>query len=177
MPNRAGRWASLAIRPCGMLAVIDPRGVPDQTLAIMNDEMRAFHRESGMAVIPYSSQANGRFSKMQRGPERYADKLKRLGPKRMLLQGAALRVCVTPCVGAISRRCIRRRPTSAAFKCSIGWRRSCRCRSAMWCWRISLRSRSGRCRLLARKRQAQLADCVAASALRLTSAQLAEIET
>lgn len=70
------------------VGVIDPRGVPDKSLAIMNAEMRAFHQRSGMAAIPYSSQANGRFSKMDKGPERYADKLKRLGPKRMLLQMA-----------------------------------------------------------------------------------------
>jgi aryl-alcohol dehydrogenase-like predicted oxidoreductase len=39
----------------------------DTTLAAMDDETMAFHRRTSMAVIPYSSQAQGFFSKLERG--------------------------------------------------------------------------------------------------------------
>lgn len=49
------------------LAAVDPAKVGDPTLAIMNPDLWEMHRAGGMAAIPYSSQANGLFQKMERG--------------------------------------------------------------------------------------------------------------
>ncbi|HEY0828885.1 MAG TPA: aldo/keto reductase, partial [Bacilli bacterium] len=44
------------------LAVPNKDAIEDKTLVMMEDRDRAFHEKSGMAAIPYSSQANGFFS-------------------------------------------------------------------------------------------------------------------
>ena len=49
------------------LAVVDFDALPDKTMAIMDAELRQFHVETGMAAVPYSSQAGGLFQKMARG--------------------------------------------------------------------------------------------------------------
>ncbi len=49
------------------MAKIDFADVPDQTLAMMDSPLYEYHRSTGMAAVPYSSQANGLFSKMERG--------------------------------------------------------------------------------------------------------------
>jgi aryl-alcohol dehydrogenase-like predicted oxidoreductase len=55
------------------LAVVDLTAIGDPTLAVMDQDLYALHRESGMAAVPYSSQANGLFSKLARGvPEELA---------------------------------------------------------------------------------------------------------
>lgn len=48
-------------------AVVDPEAIPDKTLVAMDGELHAFHRQSSMAAVPYSSQANGLFQKMAAG--------------------------------------------------------------------------------------------------------------
>ncbi len=51
------------------LAQIDPAAVGDPTTAAMDDETYAFHRRTGLAAIPYSSQAGGYFQKLAEGSE------------------------------------------------------------------------------------------------------------
>lgn len=49
------------------LAAVNPDGIPDKTLVWMDEGLRDYHQQTGMAAIPYSSQANGLFSKMAQG--------------------------------------------------------------------------------------------------------------
>ncbi len=65
-------------------AVMDPLGQPDKTLAAMDNAMHALHVETQLAAVPYSSQANGLFSKLQKP---LAARIQR-DPKRLLLQVA-----------------------------------------------------------------------------------------
>ncbi len=49
------------------LAVIDRSAIADTTIVGMDDELRRLHVTSGLAAIPYTSQANGLFQKMAAG--------------------------------------------------------------------------------------------------------------
>ena len=49
------------------LAKVDPAGLPDKTLVAMDDALMLYHERTGLAAIPYSSQANGLFSKVAAG--------------------------------------------------------------------------------------------------------------
>jgi aryl-alcohol dehydrogenase-like predicted oxidoreductase len=49
------------------LARIDPAAIRDKTTAWMDDEMKQYHRETGLAAVAYSSQANGLFQRMAEG--------------------------------------------------------------------------------------------------------------
>jgi len=49
------------------LAVIDPDAVADKTIVVMDRELRQLHAETGMAAVPYSSQAGGLFQKLAAG--------------------------------------------------------------------------------------------------------------
>ncbi|WP_308638782.1 aldo/keto reductase [Paenibacillus silvisoli] len=51
-----------ASQPLWNLAVITPGAIGDPTLVTISDADRAYYAETGMTVIPYSSQANGFFS-------------------------------------------------------------------------------------------------------------------
>ncbi len=51
------------------LAVIDANAIQDKTIVLMDDELKRFHLESGMAAVPFSSQANGLFQKMAQGTD------------------------------------------------------------------------------------------------------------
>jgi aryl-alcohol dehydrogenase-like predicted oxidoreductase len=51
-----------ANQPLWSLAVPNHDRLTDKTMVQMDDELKAFHSITGMAVIPYSSQANGFFS-------------------------------------------------------------------------------------------------------------------
>ena len=156
-------------------AVIDPLGITDKSLATMNNEMRAFHQQSGLAAIPYSAQANGRFSKMERGPERYADKLKRLGVRPMLVQMAQR-----------LRDRLHARDQHEMYPEKANQQRYRVLKQ------IALESNVPISHVVVAyltsqpfvtvpvvgpQTPAQLADCVAAAALRLTPAQLAQIDT
>lgn len=57
----------VANQPLWNLAAIEPNALSDPTLVVMDDAMKAEHRQSGMAVIPYSAQANGYFNKLAEG--------------------------------------------------------------------------------------------------------------
>ncbi len=56
----------VANQPLWSLAVADMQAIPDKTLVGMDDEGLAFHKRTKMAVIPYTSQAKGFFSKVER---------------------------------------------------------------------------------------------------------------
>ena len=60
----SGQAAFVANQPMWSAAVIDPTALPDRTLAVMNDDMRLLHSETGLACVPFSSQAGGLFTKM-----------------------------------------------------------------------------------------------------------------
>ena len=51
------------------LAEIDPAAVDDPTTVAMDDETLAYHQRTGLAAIPYSSQAGGYFQKLAEGRE------------------------------------------------------------------------------------------------------------
>ena len=51
------------------LAVADWGAVQDKTIVVMDHELYAYHVKTGLAAIPYSSQANGLFQKMAAGAE------------------------------------------------------------------------------------------------------------
>ena len=56
----------IANQPLWSLAVADMNAIPDKTLVGMDDEGVVFHKRTQMAVIPYTSQAKGFFSKVER---------------------------------------------------------------------------------------------------------------
>jgi len=49
------------------LALIDPAGIKDKTMAPMDETMKQYHLETGLAAIPYSSQGQGLFQRMAQG--------------------------------------------------------------------------------------------------------------
>ncbi len=53
----------VANQPMWSLASINPEATPDPTMRWMDVAMRTFHRSSSMAVVPYTAQAHGFFSK------------------------------------------------------------------------------------------------------------------
>ena len=80
----SGQMGFVANQMLWNVAVMDPRGQPDKTLATMDGAMHALHVETQLAAMPYSSQANGLFSKLQ---QPVAARVQR-NPKRLLLQVA-----------------------------------------------------------------------------------------
>lgn len=56
----------VANQPLWSLAAADMSQIPDQTLVGMDSDGLAFHKRTKMAVIPYTSQAKGFFSKVER---------------------------------------------------------------------------------------------------------------
>jgi aryl-alcohol dehydrogenase-like predicted oxidoreductase len=49
------------------LALADPDKIKDKTIAVMDDAMKQYHLETGLAATPYSSQAQGFFHKLANG--------------------------------------------------------------------------------------------------------------
>jgi aryl-alcohol dehydrogenase-like predicted oxidoreductase len=49
------------------LAVVDPEALVGQGVVTMDKELRRLHAETGMAAVPFSSQAGGLFQKMSAG--------------------------------------------------------------------------------------------------------------
>jgi aryl-alcohol dehydrogenase-like predicted oxidoreductase len=49
------------------LAAVDPNGMTDKTLVAMDEASMSYHARTGLVAIPYSSQANGLFTKMAAG--------------------------------------------------------------------------------------------------------------
>jgi aryl-alcohol dehydrogenase-like predicted oxidoreductase len=82
------------------LAVVDPGGIKDDTLAPMDAEMLAYHYQSGLPAIPFSSQAGGLFAKLAdgrnalpaKGPYRSTSNLARLERVQRLSRQTGLSV-------------------------------------------------------------------------------------
>lgn len=53
----------VASQPLGSLAKANMAAIPDQTLVDLNAAALEFHRETGLPVVPYTSQAKGYFTK------------------------------------------------------------------------------------------------------------------
>lgn len=49
------------------MAVTDMDAIPDKTLVGMDDALYQFHLDTGMAAVPYSSQAGGLFQRLAAG--------------------------------------------------------------------------------------------------------------
>jgi aryl-alcohol dehydrogenase-like predicted oxidoreductase len=64
--QKMGATGFVADQPMWSLAVPDLTG-SDATLVAMNPELLSWHEQSGVAAIPYSSQANGFFQKVAEG--------------------------------------------------------------------------------------------------------------
>jgi aryl-alcohol dehydrogenase-like predicted oxidoreductase len=64
---RSGQQGFVANQPLWNLAHIDPTAIADQTMVVMDDSQYDFHLQSGLSMIPYTSQANGVFNKMAEG--------------------------------------------------------------------------------------------------------------
>jgi aryl-alcohol dehydrogenase-like predicted oxidoreductase len=62
---RTGKASFVASQPLWGLAV--PNELSDKTLAILDEDGVAFHKRTQMAVMPYSSQAHGFFTKLDNG--------------------------------------------------------------------------------------------------------------
>jgi aryl-alcohol dehydrogenase-like predicted oxidoreductase len=61
------------------LAAADPSRFQDPSLVAMDEEMHRYHLATGMAALPYSSQAQGLFTKWERGE--YAKDDERISPQ------------------------------------------------------------------------------------------------
>jgi aryl-alcohol dehydrogenase-like predicted oxidoreductase len=64
---RSGQQGFTADQPLWNLAQIDTSAITDQTMVVMDEALYAFHLESELPVVPYTSQANGLFNKMASG--------------------------------------------------------------------------------------------------------------
>jgi aryl-alcohol dehydrogenase-like predicted oxidoreductase len=60
----SGQSGFVANQPMWNAAVIDTSTLMDPSLAVMDADMRRLHVDTGMACIPYSSQAGGLFTKL-----------------------------------------------------------------------------------------------------------------
>lgn len=60
----SGQAGFVASQPMWSAAIVDPAGVADKTMAIMDAETYAFHRDTQLACVPFSSQAGGLFAKL-----------------------------------------------------------------------------------------------------------------
>jgi aryl-alcohol dehydrogenase-like predicted oxidoreductase len=65
--KKTGQQGFTANQPFWCLGVAQSRPPPFEGFVKFDAEAYRFHRETGMAVIPYTSQANGFFSKLARG--------------------------------------------------------------------------------------------------------------
>ncbi len=60
----SGQTGFVVNQPMWNAAMINSATLADRSLVVMDDEMRRLHVETGMACVPYSSQAGGLFSKL-----------------------------------------------------------------------------------------------------------------
>lgn len=63
--EKTGQAPFVVNQPMWNAAVVDPARLSDQTLAVMDDDMRRMHGETGMACVAFSSQAGGLFKKLE----------------------------------------------------------------------------------------------------------------
>ncbi|MBX3053085.1 MAG: aldo/keto reductase [Caldilineaceae bacterium] len=73
------------------LAAINPAAVDDSTTVAMDDETYAYHKQSSLAAIPYSSQANGYFQKEAEKREVRPNQQKMYGNRENRARGARLK--------------------------------------------------------------------------------------
>ena len=59
----AGYTGFVANQPLWSMAKINADAITDPTLVALDDDMYAYHQQTGMALLPYSSQAKGYYSK------------------------------------------------------------------------------------------------------------------
>jgi aryl-alcohol dehydrogenase-like predicted oxidoreductase len=64
-----GLMGFVANQPQWSVAVPDMSCIPDPTVCAMDEEMWVHHKATGLAAIPYSSQANGLFHKWAQGKQ------------------------------------------------------------------------------------------------------------
>ncbi len=64
---QAGLPSIAANQPQWSLAVTDANGIADKTIAVMDAAMHAYHVQTGLACIPFSSQAQGVLHKIAAG--------------------------------------------------------------------------------------------------------------
>lgn len=85
----SGQHSFAANQPMWSAAVTDAEAVRmlDKTLAVMDANAHALHRETQLACVPYSSQANGLFNKMA-APASAAQQLQREGLRGWLWRTA-----------------------------------------------------------------------------------------
>jgi aryl-alcohol dehydrogenase-like predicted oxidoreductase len=55
----------VAVQNLWNLAKLNPDGFADQTIAMMDEALWDYHRETQLAAVPYTSQANGLFQKLE----------------------------------------------------------------------------------------------------------------
>ncbi len=78
-----GIQAFVANQPLWNIGLPDPNAIADKTTVAMDAAMHSFHRATGLAAIPYSSQANGYFSKLAAGQS------ERIQPNTQRIYGSA----------------------------------------------------------------------------------------
>jgi aryl-alcohol dehydrogenase-like predicted oxidoreductase len=64
---RAGLPAFAADQVLWNAAVIDRAAIPDPTIHVMDKPLWDYHKATGLAAIPFTSQANGLFDKLEKG--------------------------------------------------------------------------------------------------------------
>ncbi len=77
--QQAGLRGFVATQVLWNAAVMDRAKVPDTTIELMTPALYDFHCRSGLAAIPYTSQANGLFSRMARGTLDGMNPVQRMG--------------------------------------------------------------------------------------------------
>jgi aryl-alcohol dehydrogenase-like predicted oxidoreductase len=68
--KQSGQQGFVANQPLWCLGSAQARPPQDPTLVSLDRTAHDFHRETGLAVVPYTSQANGFFSKLALPPDR-----------------------------------------------------------------------------------------------------------
>jgi aryl-alcohol dehydrogenase-like predicted oxidoreductase len=63
----SGAQGFSAVSNLWSLASVDLAGLPDPTMVAMDDQLWQYHRDQGLAAIPYTSQAYGVFHKLAAG--------------------------------------------------------------------------------------------------------------
>ncbi|MCP4165869.1 MAG: aldo/keto reductase [Chloroflexi bacterium] len=65
--NERGLQGFVANQMLWSLATVEVEAIADKSTVVMDETMRDYHQSSGLAAIPYSSQAQGLFYKMEHG--------------------------------------------------------------------------------------------------------------
>jgi aryl-alcohol dehydrogenase-like predicted oxidoreductase len=71
--SRHGLDGFVANQMMWSLALADAAGITDKTMVVMDDDMKQYHLETGLAATPYSSPGNGLFQRMEQGTLAHMD--------------------------------------------------------------------------------------------------------